>query len=155
MMRFPRSRPGPPLLPRAVLTVACGAGEAPVASGAASAFRTTTEPTRSVVPTAPTAPVDRAGTAARACFARSAIEMIYVIRADGYEVARQPVGVVGGDGFGSVYVSAGDGARIRLTVDRGALTGENCAGTPVDGATGRVDRSRGRHCPVPHLRKCP
>ncbi|MFE4175906.1 hypothetical protein ACFRR7_28325 [Streptomyces sp. NPDC056909] len=82
------------------------------------------------------AQADRAELEARARYMQSAIELIRVTEVDGFEVAPQSVGVVGGDGFGSTYVSARDGARIQLTVDRGTLTAATCPDVPLHGASG-------------------
>ncbi|MET9512971.1 hypothetical protein ABZX62_31750 [Streptomyces flavidovirens] len=71
----------------------------------------------------------------------SAIELIYVTEAPGYELARQSVGVIGNDGFSAAYFSAGTGGQIRLSVDRGKLDEASCekqsagssgAGEPVE-----------------------
>ncbi|PVE12921.1 hypothetical protein [Streptomyces scopuliridis] len=118
------------LLPLALATAACGSEKAePGASGGGSATRTGGS-------------ADRAELEARARYMQSAIELIQVIEADGFEVAPQSAGVVGDDGFGSVYVSARDGARIRLTVDRSTLNAANCPDNPVEEASGPVQCER-------------
>lgn len=82
---------------------------------------------------------DRAGLEARARYMQSAMEHIYVTEVAGYELAKQSVGVSGGDGFSSVYVSK-SGSQIQLEVDRGTLTEANCAQRPVHQADGRPVR---------------
>ncbi|MFI9582986.1 hypothetical protein ACIHCQ_14320 [Streptomyces sp. NPDC052236] len=75
---------------------------------------------------------DRSELEARARYMQSALEHIYVTEADGYDLATQSVGVLGGDGFSSVYVSK-TGGQLRLEVDRGTLTEANCAKCERDG----------------------
>ncbi|WP_327237170.1 hypothetical protein OG349_27690 [Streptomyces sp. NBC_01317] len=93
------------------------------------------KPDASADPTAPTtAPAaDRAGLEARARYTQSAIELIRVTDVPGFAVAPQSVGVLGDDGFHSVYVTPQGGTRIELAVERGTLTASTCPGTPVDG----------------------
>lgn len=69
---------------------------------------------------------DRAELEARADSLQSAMEHIYVTEVAGYDLAKQSVGVSGGDGFASAYVSKG-GGQIWLEVDRGTLTEADCA----------------------------
>lgn len=93
--------------------------------------------------TASSAPPDRTSPApdrseleARARYMQSAMEHIYVTEVNGYELAKQSVGVSGGDGFASVYVSK-SGGQIQLEVDRGTLTEANCTQRPVRQADGQ------------------
>ncbi|GAA1520288.1 membrane protein [Streptomyces albidochromogenes] len=62
----------------------------------------------------------------RARAGESAIELIYVTEAPGFELAEQSVGVIGDDGFSAAYVSAATGGQIQLSVDRGKLDGAAC-----------------------------
>ncbi|WP_327322833.1 hypothetical protein OG735_10310 [Streptomyces sp. NBC_01210] len=78
---------------------------------------------------------DRSQLEARARYMQSAMEHIYVTGVDGYNLAKQSVGVSGGDGFSSAYVSK-SGGRIQLEVDRGTLTEANCAERSVYPAEG-------------------
>ncbi|MBT2382186.1 hypothetical protein [Streptomyces sp. ISL-11] len=79
------------------------------------------------------ATVDRADLAARARAIETTTDMIYVIKAPGFEAARQSVGVHGDDGFSSAYVSK-SGGIITLTVDRGTLNETNCPTASLQGA---------------------
>ncbi|MGW3730954.1 hypothetical protein [Streptomyces sp. NPDC000851] len=78
-------------------------------------------------------PADPAEIASRASALGIAPEHVYVIEADGFTLAQQSVGVYGGDGFSSVYVSQQAGAQIQLTVDRGTVTSANCPDCSRDG----------------------
>ncbi|MFD5099644.1 hypothetical protein [Streptomyces albidochromogenes] len=62
----------------------------------------------------------------RARAGESAIELIYVTEAPGFELAEQSVGVIGNDGFSAAYVSAATGGQIQLSVDRGKPDGVAC-----------------------------
>ncbi|MFE7777560.1 hypothetical protein ACFU5O_27420 [Streptomyces sp. NPDC057445] len=77
---------------------------------------------------------DRTALEARARTLESAMELIYVTRVQGFELAKQSLGPSGNDGFQSTYVSASGGGRIRLVVDRGSLTGADCPSIHVDDA---------------------
>ncbi|MFD8201073.1 hypothetical protein [Streptomyces sp. NPDC059701] len=69
-------------------------------------------------------------------------ELVYVTRAPGLTLAQQSVGVLGDDGFSAVYLT-GTGAQVRLSVERGSMTGETCPGRPVgDGTAGRATCER-------------
>ncbi|CAM5587058.1 Membrane lipoprotein OS=Streptomyces glaucescens OX=1907 GN=SGLAU_26390 PE=4 SV=1 [Streptomyces glaucescens] len=69
--------------------------------------------------------------AARAQRLGIAPEHVYAIEADGFTVARQSVGVYGGDGFSAVYVSRSTGDQIQLRVDRTEMTAATCPERPV------------------------
>jgi hypothetical protein len=60
---------------------------------------------------------DRAELEARASAAQLVAEHVWVTEAGGYALARQSVGVLGDDGFGSSY-TAPDGGTIQLSVER-------------------------------------
>ncbi|WP_432135758.1 hypothetical protein [Streptomyces sp. bgisy154] len=123
MIRSVRALPA--LLLVALLTAGCGTEE-PGSPSAAPAG--TGAPTGTATPTgtgAP-APADPAELASRAQALGIAPEHVYTTEAPGYTLARQSVGVYGGDGFSATYVSPGTGAQLHLYVDRGTLTAENC-----------------------------
>ncbi|OEJ38318.1 hypothetical protein AR457_27340 [Streptomyces agglomeratus] len=69
----------------------------------------------------------------------SALELIYVTEAPGYDLARQSVGVIGNDGFSATYVSAASGGQIQLAVDRGKLDAASCAKQSVGSGGGGGD----------------
>jgi hypothetical protein len=79
---------------------------------------------------------DRAELEARARAAQVAIENVYVTEVPGYELAKQSVGVLGGDGFSATYVKQGAGAQIRLGVDRGSMDAASCPKIPVGVGSG-------------------
>lgn len=55
-------------------------------------------------------------------------ELVYVTEAPGFVLARQSVGVFGGDGFSATYVSRQNGStQLRLYADRGTMTAAECA----------------------------
>ena len=54
-------------------------------------------------------------------------ELVYVTGAPGFTLARQSVGVYGGDGFSATYVSRQEGGQLRLYVDRGTMSAAECA----------------------------
>ncbi|RPK91405.1 hypothetical protein [Streptomyces sp. ADI98-10] len=60
---------------------------------------------------------DRAELEARASAAQIVAEHVWVTEAAGYALARQSVGVLGDDGFGSSY-TAPDGGMLQLSVER-------------------------------------
>lgn len=129
MIRAVRHLPLILLLPLAL--TACGTEKA--ASGASG----TSGRTGSSIPSGSSGPApDRSRLEARARYMQSAMEHIYVTAVDGYSLAKQSVGVLGGDGFSSVYVSK-SGEQIRLEVDRGTLTEANCAERSLYPAEGR------------------
>ncbi|MCZ7431556.1 hypothetical protein [Streptomyces sp. WMMC1477] len=76
---------------------------------------------------------DRAELERRAASIGSAPELIYVTEADGYALARQSVGVYGGDGFSAAYFSREQGATFMLTVDRGEAGCDQPATAPDAG----------------------
>ncbi|GGV01262.1 hypothetical protein [Streptomyces spectabilis] len=77
-----------------------------------------------------TAPPDRSELEERATAAQTVVEHVYVTEADGFELARQSVGVIGEDGFQSTYVKDEGGAQLTLSVDRGTVTDGNCRTVP-------------------------
>ncbi|WP_405806193.1 hypothetical protein OG729_13325 [Streptomyces sp. NBC_00210] len=81
---------------------------------------------------------------ARARALQTLPEHVYVTRSDGFELARQSVGVIGGDGFSATYVSK-TGGQITLAVDRGTVDAANCAAIPMGSATG-ADGPSGAAC---------
>nr|WP_306292896.1 hypothetical protein [Streptomyces avermitilis] len=89
------------------------------------------------------AEVSRARLDARAAALGVAPELVYVTEAPGFTLAQQSVGVYGGDGFSSVYVSRKTGAQIQLSVDRGTMTAANCPKQPLGEASGSGSPARG------------
>lgn len=87
-------------------------------------------------------PAGPAEIAARANPMGIAPEHVYVIEANGFDVAEQSVGVSGDDGFSAHYVSQGTGGQLHLRVDRGALTDADCAEQPVAGTSGTTRCTR-------------
>ncbi|MGW5637997.1 hypothetical protein [Streptomyces sp. NPDC003832] len=88
--------------------------------------------------------------AARASALGVAPEHVYVTDVPGFTLARQSVGVLGGDGFSAVYVAEDGGAQLQLSVDRGTVTAADCA----EGATAPCEREgeiwyRGQEYAVP------
>ncbi|WP_228181549.1 hypothetical protein [Streptomyces anulatus] len=73
---------------------------------------------------------DRAELEARARAAQTVAEHVWVTEAPGYTLARQSVGVIGDDGFGSVYTTA-EGGQIQLRVERRAHAGADCTKDPA------------------------
>ncbi|MCT4355363.1 hypothetical protein M5362_19700 [Streptomyces sp. Je 1-79] len=71
-------------------------------------------------------PPDRAELQARARALQTLPEHVYVTEADGFELAEQSVGVLGGDGFSATYVSK-TGGQITIGVDRGTVDEKTCA----------------------------
>ncbi|MCX4822250.1 hypothetical protein OG883_20640 [Streptomyces sp. NBC_01142] len=130
MIRAVRHVPLVLLLP----LVLAGCGTESATSGSSSSGSSSSGPSRGAASSGP-AP-DRAELEARADYMQSAMEHIYVTEVAGYDLAKQSVGVSGGDGFSSVYVSR-SGGQIRLEVDRGTLTEANCAERPVYQAEGQ------------------
>ncbi|MEV5342009.1 hypothetical protein AB0K93_26515 [Streptomyces sp. NPDC052676] len=109
MIRLPRALPYASLLAPALLLTGCGEeGQA----------------------------ADPADVASRARAMGIAPEHVYAIEADGFSVARQSVGVYGGDGFSAVYVSRSTGGQIHLRVDRAEMTATTCPKLPVGDASG-------------------
>ncbi|MFI0981559.1 hypothetical protein ACH4SP_31695 [Streptomyces sp. NPDC021093] len=75
--------------------------------------------------------IDRAELKKRA--GESALEHVYVTEIPGFTLAAQSVGVIGDDGFSGTYVSTGGGGQVQLSVDRGTLPADGCAGCTKDG----------------------
>ncbi|MFF6789897.1 hypothetical protein ACFY9C_12530 [Streptomyces filamentosus] len=83
--------------------------------------------------TASAAPaVDRADLEARARYARTRVEHVYVTEAEGYTPALQSAGVVGDDGFRVTYVD-GKGGEVTLSAERRPPAGEECVAGPPGG----------------------
>ncbi|MGI5487808.1 hypothetical protein [Microtetraspora malaysiensis] len=59
----------------------------------------------------------------------TAPDLIYAVEVPGFELAEQSVGVIGDDGFGAIYTSAG--RRVELRVNRGTFDDAVCAETPI------------------------
>ncbi|MZG03188.1 hypothetical protein [Streptomyces sp. SID5614] len=75
----------------------------------------------------------RAELEARASAAQLVAEHVWVTEAEGYALARQSVGVLGDDGFGSVYTEP-DGGQIRLSVERLPHADADCTEGPAPGS---------------------
>ncbi|WP_097985539.1 hypothetical protein [Streptomyces sp. f150] len=75
----------------------------------------------------------RAELEARASAAQLVAEHVWVTEAAGYALARQSVGVLGDDGFGSVYTEP-DGGQIRLSVERLPHADADCTDAPASGS---------------------
>ncbi|KFK91106.1 membrane protein [Streptomyces sp. JS01] len=75
----------------------------------------------------------RAELEARASAAQLVAEHVWVTEAAGYALARQSVGVLGDDGFGSVYTEP-DGGQIRLSVERLPHADADCTDGPASGS---------------------
>lgn len=80
---------------------------------------------------APPAP-DHAALEARARYAQTRVEHVYVTEAEGYAPALQSAGVVGDDGFRIVYVNK-DGGDVTLSAERRPFRAEECVAGPPDG----------------------
>ncbi|MFJ2438129.1 hypothetical protein ACIOWM_33455 [Streptomyces anulatus] len=76
---------------------------------------------------------DRAELEARARAVQTVAEHVWVTEAPGYTLARQSVGVVGDDGFGSVYTTSG-GGQIQLRVERLPHADADCTDGPAAGS---------------------
>ncbi|MBQ1099504.1 hypothetical protein KBY55_26450 [Streptomyces sp. b94] len=63
-------------------------------------------------------------------------ELVRVIGSPGFTLAQQSVGVLGDDGFSATWVSRETGAHLRLSVDRGSITGATCPEQPVGDMSG-------------------
>ncbi|MFJ1601041.1 hypothetical protein [Streptomyces sp. NPDC088261] len=120
-------------LPLALASAGCGTEKAGTA-GDGGRPKASADPG----PATPSPPVDRAELEARARYAQSAIELIRVTDIPGFAVAPQSAGVLGDDGFHSVYVTPRGTTHIELAVERGTLTADTCPGTPVGGTRGPV-----------------
>jgi hypothetical protein len=81
-------------------------------------------------------PPDRAELQARAEAMGFAPGLVYVTEAPGFTLARQSVGVYGGDGFSAAYWSRRNSAQLLLLVDRGVMTAESCPEQPLGQGTG-------------------
>lgn len=85
----------------------------------------------------PLAPVpDRARLHARAEALGVAPGLVYVTESPGFTLARQSVGVYGGDGFSAAYWSRRNSAQLLLVVDRGTMTAGSCPEEPLGQGTG-------------------
>ncbi|MFJ8249006.1 hypothetical protein [Streptomyces sp. NPDC094466] len=73
---------------------------------------------------------DRAELEARALAVHTVTEHVWVTDVPGYALAAQSVGVVGDDGFGSVYTTP-DGGQLHLRVERRAHAGADCTKDPA------------------------
>ncbi|MFG3405913.1 hypothetical protein [Streptomyces sp. NPDC048142] len=101
------------------LAAATGCGTVPAPSSEAAG------------PSATAAPApDRAELEARARAVQTVAEHVWVTEAAGYTLARQSVGVIGDDGFGSVYTTPG-GGQIQLSVERRPHTETDCGDDPA------------------------
>ncbi|MFD4027585.1 hypothetical protein ACFWRV_29340 [Streptomyces sp. NPDC058576] len=104
--RSPRLRPALLALTLALALAATGCGTEPAPDAKAAGRSGSDAP----------AP-DRAELEARAAAVQTVTEHVWVTEAPGYALARQSVGVLGDDGFGSVYTEP-NGGRIQLSVER-------------------------------------
>ncbi|NEB38204.1 hypothetical protein [Streptomyces sp. SID14515] len=73
---------------------------------------------------------DRAELEERARAVQTVAEHVWVTEAPGYTLARQSVGVVGDDGFGSVYTTP-EGQQIQLSVERRPHAEADCTKNPA------------------------
>ncbi|MFI1932611.1 hypothetical protein [Streptomyces sp. NPDC020330] len=73
---------------------------------------------------------DRAELEARALAVQTVAEHVWVTEVPGYTLARQSVGVIGDDGFGSVYTTP-DGGQLHLRVERRTHAGADCTKDPT------------------------
>ncbi|MFD4020674.1 hypothetical protein [Streptomyces sindenensis] len=90
--------------------------------------------TRAAGPSGSAGPApDRAELEARASAAQLVAEHVWVTEAAGYALARQSVGVLGDDGFGSVYTEP-DGGQIKLSVERLPHADADCTDGPAAGS---------------------
>ncbi|MEU6952489.1 hypothetical protein [Streptomyces sp. NPDC045714] len=121
------SHPRPPLL-RPVTTALALALSLAAATGCGTEVGTGTEAADRSASADP-AP-DRAELEARALAAQTVAEHVWVTEVPGYALARQSVGVIGDDGFGSVYTTP-DGGQIQLRVERRAHAGADCTKDPA------------------------
>ncbi|MFI7291981.1 hypothetical protein ACIBRY_35890 [Streptomyces anulatus] len=118
--RSPRLRPVLTTLALALsLAAATGCGTE-VATGTEAAARSAS----------PDPAPDRADLEARARAVQTLVEHVWVTEVPGYTLARQSVGVVGDDGFGSVYTTSA-GGQIQLRVERRAHAGADCTKEPA------------------------
>jgi len=106
-------------------------------------------------------PAAVARASARAEAAGTSAALVHVIDVPGYTLARESVGVVGADGFGSVYVSP-SGAQIHVSVERTTADAPVCTADAVECANdgewyrsergvhevGRLEGPRGRRYQV-------
>ncbi|MFF3531273.1 hypothetical protein ACFY2N_04435 [Streptomyces rubiginosohelvolus] len=129
----PRSRPPRlrPLLLTTTLTMTLALALAATGCGTEPAPGSQTAADRSS--SADPAP-GRAELEARASAAQLVAEHVWVTEAAGYALARQSVGVLGDDGFGSVYTEP-DGGQIRLSVERLPHADADCTDGPASGST--------------------
>ncbi|WP_097885571.1 hypothetical protein [Streptomyces sp. st140] len=125
--RSPRLRP---LLLTPTLTVTLALALAATGCGTEPAPGSQTAADRSS--SADPAP-GRAELEARASAAQLVAEHVWVTEAAGYALARQSVGVLGDDGFGSVYTEP-DGGQIRLSVERLPHADADCTDGPASGS---------------------
>ncbi|MGW3333641.1 hypothetical protein ACWDF9_24210 [Streptomyces rubiginosohelvolus] len=125
--RSPRFRPlllTPTLtMTLALALAATGCGTEPAPGSQAAADRSSS---------ADPAP-GRAELEARASAAQLVAKHVWVTEAAGYALARQSVGVLGDDGFGSVYTEP-DGGQIRLSVERLPHADADCTDGPASGS---------------------
>ncbi|MGW1292306.1 hypothetical protein [Streptomyces sp. NPDC002533] len=75
----------------------------------------------------------RAELEARAAALQTVVEHVWVTESAGFALARQSVGVLGDDGFGSVYTDP-DGKQIRLSVERLPHADADCTDGPASGS---------------------
>ncbi|MGW4627602.1 hypothetical protein [Streptomyces rubiginosohelvolus] len=123
--RPPRLRPLllTPTLAMTLALAATGCGTEPAPGSQTAADRSSS---------AEPAP-DRAELEARASAAQLVAAHVWVTEAAGYALARQSVGVLGDDGFGSVYTEP-DGGQIRLSVERLPHADADCTDDPAPGS---------------------
>ncbi len=122
LSRSPRLRPALLTLTLALALAATGCGTEPAPDAEAAGLRSSDAP----------AP-DRAELEARAAAVQTVTEHVWVTEAPGYALARQSVGVLGDDGFGSVYTEP-KGGQIRLSVERLPHADADCTDGPASGS---------------------
>ncbi|MFI6143198.1 hypothetical protein ACIBCC_33995 [Streptomyces griseus] len=124
------SQPRPLRLRPVLTTLALALGLAAVAGCGTEVATGTPAAARSA---SATPPPDRAELEARAAAAQTVAEHVWVTEVPGYALARQSVGVIGDDGFGSVY-TAPDGGQIQLRVERLPHADADCTDGPASGS---------------------
>jgi hypothetical protein len=74
---------------------------------------------------------DPSSIAERASVVGIAPELVYTTEVDGYDLAPQSVGPGAADGMSATWVKGTTGAMLTIRTDRGELTADSCAETPL------------------------